>query len=103
MGIYILNGYTCNTDNAVATWPEAREFDGRNRISLATGSQWDHEQLYKSRRGFYYIVEWSQWQGTHARARVVSEEEAAAWLLQQTWEVDELPEELRAIGKKLEG
>jgi hypothetical protein len=57
---------------------EATIWDGRNRISLATGSQWDHEALYRTANGRWVKHWWSQWQGTVA--------EAAAWLVQNGYD-----------------
>ena len=34
--------------DAAKRFDEATIWDGRNRISLATGSQWDHEALYRT-------------------------------------------------------
>lgn len=60
---------------------EAREFDGRNMISLATGSQWDHETLYRTKGGRWVLNHWSQWQGSRETYAEISDEEAAAWLV----------------------
>jgi hypothetical protein len=40
-----------NTEAAQDCWPEAIYWDGSNQISKATGSQWNHETLYRSARG----------------------------------------------------
>lgn len=44
------------------------------------GNKWEHQTLYRSRRGRYYIVFSSAWQGTLDRAEWVSKETAARWL-----------------------
>ena len=75
------DGAVVDLGNASARWSEGSRWDGRNMISLATGSQWDHETLYRSRRGRYYIERSSQWQGSTPRAEWVSNEEACRWLL----------------------
>jgi len=85
-----------DTNKAIERWDERCDFDGHNMVSRATGSAWDHETLYCSSRGKYYVVEESQWQGTLPSARLVSPREAAAWL--ELMEI-ELPEELRQFSE----
>lgn len=80
-----------DTNKALCGWEEDTVFDGRNRISVATGSQWHHEKLYRSQKGRYYLEYWSQWQGATPGARLVTHKEAAAWLLQNA---GVLPDEL---------
>ncbi len=84
-----------DTDKAGAAWDEATDWDGRNHISRNTGSQWDHETLYLSRKGHYYIVSESQWQGSLPSARFVSDQEAAQWLALND---QDMPAELVAEG-----
>lgn len=81
MAKYRIDETIVDTDRAQQTWKEASDWDGRNRISRATGSQWEHEQLYLSAKGNYYIVHESQWQGSLPHASFVSRQEAARWLL----------------------
>jgi hypothetical protein len=76
------DGTIVDTDKATATWwREDTYWDGHNSCSSATGSQWDHQQLYASRKGRYYLVHWSQWAGTRASAEWISNQAAAQWLL----------------------
>jgi len=75
------DGCVVNTAKATQSWDEATEWDGRNHISVATGSQWNHETLYRSRKGRYYVVHSSQWQGSRDHAEWVSNHEATRWLL----------------------
>ncbi|WP_038040171.1 hypothetical protein [Thermorudis peleae] len=67
---------------------EAREWDGRNWVSKATGSQWDHEELYRTKSGRWIRHWWSQWQGSTDRWEEVTEAEAVRWLLQNDYEPD---------------
>jgi hypothetical protein len=78
---------------------EATIWDGRNRISLAMKSQWDHEELYRTASGRWVLHWWSQWQGTVDRWEEISEAEAAAWLIQNEWEPEEagLGEQARSL------
>lgn len=85
------DGTVVKTENATDSWEEETDFDGHNQISRATGSQWNHQTLYRSRKGRYYIEHWSQWQGSRAHAEWVSPQEAARWLLQQD---EDLPDDL---------
>ena len=75
------DGKVVDTDKAQAKWDEARNWNGRNHISRATGVQWTHETLYRSAKGRYYIVLDSQWQGCLPTARWVDAEQATRWLL----------------------
>ena len=91
MARYRVENTIVNTDNAVRSWEEATRWNGSNHISKATGTQWDHEKLYKSRKGRYYVEHTSQRQESKPRAEWVSPEEACRWLLQND---QELPEDL---------
>ncbi len=85
------DGTVVNTENAVKSWKEDTRWDGHNHVSIATGSQWEHETLYRSRKGRYYIERTSQWQGSAPHAEWVSLEEATRWLLLNN---EELPDDL---------
>jgi hypothetical protein len=63
-------------------------FDGKNRRSKATGEQWVHEVLYRTRLGNYVLQRWSQqdfgpWE-TYER---ISPERAVAWLIQNGYDL----------------
>jgi len=88
------DGTVIDTSKANESWDESTFWDGNNHCSSATGSQWSHQKLYRSRKGRYYIEHTSQWQGSRAHAEWVSREEAARWLL--TNEI-ELPEDLENL------
>lgn len=60
---------------------EATEWDGSNHISIATGSQWDHEALYRTVGGRWVLHRWSQWQGRPETYRFLTDQEAQTWLL----------------------
>lgn len=77
--------------DAATRYDEATIWDGRNRRSLATGSQWDHETLYRTESGRWIKHSWSQWQGTMDTWEEISEQEAVSWLLRNGYDV---PEEL---------
>jgi hypothetical protein len=88
-----------NTDKALAHWEEATYWNGSNHISKATGSQWNHQTLYKSSKGRYYIICESQYQGTPTTAEWLSREAAALWLLNNE---HDLPEDLSELRERVE-
>ena len=86
------DGTVVDTDKSQKSWDEATYWDGRNHISKATGDQWTHQTLYKSRKGRYYVVHSSQWQGSRSHVEWVSPEEASRWLLSMD---EALPDDLK--------
>lgn len=92
------DGTVIDTDKAQAHWKEETTWDGNNHISKATGSQWNHQMLYKSRKGRYYVEHTSQWQGSRDHVEWVSNEEAARWLLNNG---HELPQDLAHLEDEL--
>ena len=92
------NGAVVDTDRAVECWQEAERWNGRNHISKATGSQWEHETLYKSAKGNYWVEHTSQWQGSTPHAFFLTAEEAARWLLTNE---HELPADLVEVGANI--
>ncbi|MBI3204511.1 MAG: hypothetical protein HYZ29_23450 [Myxococcales bacterium] len=43
------DGTIVDTDNASKHWEEETRWNGNNHISMATGTQWDHQALYRRR------------------------------------------------------
>lgn len=74
--------------DAATTWAEARRWDGNNHISVATGTQYEHEALYRTRKGRWVINRWSDWQGSLERYEEVGEETARRWLAKNDHEHD---------------
>jgi hypothetical protein len=66
---------------------EGKRFDGRNMISLATGSQWEHELLFRTAGGVWVLNRYSAYQGTSESWTEVSAGEAARWLVRNEHEV----------------
>lgn len=60
-------------------YDEAKNYDGNNMISQATGSQTEHEALYRTNGGRFILNEWSDHQGSTASYSEVSNEAAAKW------------------------
>jgi hypothetical protein len=81
MATYRIGDTIVKSANATASWDEDTRWDGSNNISCATGSQWSHERLYRSRKGRYWLESWSDWQGTTPHAEWLSFHEAACWLM----------------------
>ena len=72
-------------------FPEDTRWDGNNMVSVATGSEFDHESLYRTASGWYVLHTWSQWQGSKETWTRVSDETAFDWLLKNGYE-DAIPE-----------
>lgn len=87
-----------DTDKALQSWGEETDWNGSNHISRATGSQWNHQTLYKSKKGRYYIVHSSQIQGNMDHAEWITPQEAARWLLLMD---EELPEDLEQYAEEV--
>lgn len=85
-------------DKATAHYEEATDWNGSNHISRATGSQWNHQMLYRSAKGRYYVVFTSQMEGTMPRAEWLTAQDAARWLLHND---HELPEELQQFADEV--
>jgi hypothetical protein len=64
--------------------------DGSNPISEATGSQFEHESLYLTASGQWVLNHWSQWQGVPETFRLINQNEAVQWLLQNQYKANEL-------------
>lgn len=62
-------------------YEEGTRWNGSNRISLATGSQWEHEVLYVTPGGRFILHRMSDWQGRPSYHEEIPAEEAAAWLV----------------------
>ena len=83
-------------DRSAATeYTEDTWWDGKNHISKATGSQWDHEELYKTAKGKWVKRWWSQWQGSGESWEIISEKAAYTWLI-KNGEPDAVPPEFLA-------
>lgn len=67
--------------DAADTFDENTRWDGSNHISVATGSQWDHEMLYRTSGGRWVLHTWSQWQGSTPTYRFITADHAHTWLM----------------------
>lgn len=78
--VSITNGTWFDPSKA-KSFEEATRWNGSNHISVATGSQWDHEQLYFTRKGTWVLHSWSQWQGSSKSYMAIDATVAAQWLV----------------------
>jgi hypothetical protein len=76
--------------------------DGRNWISKATGSQWEHEAIYVTKSGKFILNHYSNFQGSRETYELISKEDAAAWFAKQSFSDDEIPEVFRKEVAELE-
>lgn len=60
---------------------QGTRWNGSNHISLATGSQWSWETLYKTRLGGWVLEHSSHMEGAATTYRQLDERRAAEWLL----------------------
>jgi hypothetical protein len=79
---------------------EGTNWDGRNHISKSTGSQFEHQWLYRTKNGKWIINEWSQWQGTTESFIEVADEYAANWFIKNEYQPEEIPEALQFLLEK---
>jgi hypothetical protein len=71
-------------DDATATeFNEDTYWDGNNHCSCATGSQWEHQSLYRTRSGGWVLMSSSQWQGARTTYHLIPRDEARKWLISQ--------------------
>ena len=56
--------------------------DGENNVSFATGSEWDHETLYRTPDDQWVKHFTSQYEGRTESWAILDPEEAYTWLLQ---------------------
>ena len=74
------NGEVADLEGA-ETYEEDTRWDGSNHISVATGSQWNHETLKRTVRGAYILWSTSQYQGVGSHHRRMSDADARHWLV----------------------
>ncbi|MGZ6840045.1 MAG: hypothetical protein ACXVHC_06265 [Frankiaceae bacterium] len=60
---------------------EATHWEGTTQVSVATGSQWNHEALYRTAGARWVVHHWSRWPGLLPHYRFVADDTALGWLL----------------------
>lgn len=81
-------------DSKATGYGEGTRWDGSNNVSLATGSNWAHEHLYRTSGGRWVLASWSQWQGVQERAWYVDADTAREWLLRNEYTTDQIGQAL---------
>jgi len=81
-------------ESGAESWAESTYHDGRNHVSRATGDQWLHEHLYRSRNGQWIINSYSDWQGSTETYERVTPSDAAAWFIRNLQDAPEALKEL---------
>lgn len=71
---------------------ERTRWNGQNHVSLATGTEWDHEELIRTAGGDWVLRRWSQWEGSKEGYSYVSPGKAQEWLLISEYDDDEIAE-----------
>lgn len=66
---------------AAAEYDESTDWDGSNHISVNTGTQWDHESLYRTAGGRWVLCQYSNWQGALPAYAFVTDNAARDWLM----------------------
>ena len=93
------DGTIVKTENATEKWSEGRDWDGRNHVGRSSRSQWHDQNLYKSKKGRYYVEHCSRVQGERDWCEWVSPQQAAAWLLLNEADV---PDDLKEAATDIE-
>ena len=92
----IQDGQWFDIDKATR-FEEATHWDGRNHISDATSSQWDHQWLYRTASGRWVLHHWSQYQGKGESYEEISDDAAARWLVTNNREHPDAAEAIAAL------
>jgi len=83
--------------DAAEQFDEDTWWDGSNNISRATGSQTEHEILYRTVGKKWILRSWSQWQGTRETWVCITDEEAAKWLIKNNHDHPDVAEEIKSL------
>lgn len=95
------NGQWFDSEKA-EIYKENSYHDGRNFISKATGSQWEHEAIFVTKGGKFILNHWSNWQGSVETYEEINKTEAAEWFAKQDFQDDEIPDIFLGEVAKLE-
>ena len=72
---------------------EETEWNGSNHISVVTGSQWDHEVLWRTEKGVWILESNSDYANVRTTYEIVDEERAAEWLVKNEYDLSAFTEE----------
>ncbi len=87
------NGSWFDLDKATK-FSEDTNWDGRNQISVNTGSQWNHENLYRTAKGAWVLNAYSAYQGSGESWELIDEQSAVDWLIRNDHDV---PEDMKPL------
>jgi hypothetical protein len=87
------SGYWFNKDTATK-YDEQTHDNGNMIISLATGSSTNHERLYKSEAGNWFLQIFSSVKGINPATVQITIEEAVSWFCKQRFDLNEMPPEI---------
>ncbi len=68
-------------ESSAEVFLEDKQWDGNNHRSVHTGSEFEHQTLYRTAGGRWVLHCWSQWQGTTPTYRFVTDNTAREWLI----------------------
>lgn len=74
-------------DKATAFYEDTR-WDGEDNISVVTGSEWDHERLYRTARGRWVLHTWTQRAPFSETYEYIIDSAARDWLLRNELDGD---------------
>lgn len=90
------SGRWFNAESATL-FDEDTNWNGNNHISCATGSQFEHERLYRTRGGLWVLFHWSQWQGSTKTYSEINSGEAGKWMVINGHDSDLVREEIDSL------
>ncbi len=99
--ITLPDGRWFNQDSATE-YPEDTYWDGRNHISVSTGSQWDHETLYRTAGGRWVLESSSDYQSVTTTREIIGDERAARWLSVNNYDLSEIKDIPSEVDQALE-
>lgn len=67
---------------------EDADWDGSNCISVATGTQFDHQELLRTAQGRWVLHGYSQWQNVMDTYQFITDDDAQGWLLRNNRDED---------------
>lgn len=77
---------------AASRYDEGTRWDGSNHVSLVTGSQWDHQTLYRTKGGRWVLNCWSQRQGHAQTYQFVDDQRARDWMIRCEYPSEQIAE-----------
>ena len=82
------NGFWFSIEKATK-FSENTNWDGRNQISVNTGSQWNHEDLYRTAKGAWVLNAYSAYQCSVDSWELIDNQIAVDWLIRNDHDVPE--------------